>query len=68
MESWFNRFKNEGGHGVRYKARTEMADASFEYMRLHNRRQATTLSILGYHSLTQFQESWLSTDNARKNW
>jgi putative transposase len=31
-ESWFNSFKNERFHGVRYATHAEMKAASFEYI------------------------------------
>ena len=44
-ESWFNSFKNERVHGVRYASHAEMRAAAFEYSEvLFNRRcKHTTL-------------------------
>jgi len=44
-ESWFNSFKNERVHGMRYEARSEITAMAFEYIEvLYNRkRQHSTL-------------------------
>ena len=39
-ESWFNSFKNERVHGLRYETRAEMTATSFEYIEvLYNRKR-----------------------------
>lgn len=56
-ESWFNSFKNERYHGLRYATHEEMKAASFEYIEVfYNRtRQHSTL---GYLSPVQYIENW----------
>ena len=52
-ESWFNSFKNERVHGVRYETRADMKAASFEYIEFfYNRKRQH--STLGYQSPMQF--------------
>ncbi len=58
-ESWFNSFKNERVHGLRYETRAEMTVASFEYIEVfYNRRRRH--STLGYKSPMQFLDDWLA--------
>jgi len=58
-ESWFNSFKNERAHGVRYATHTEMKAASFEYIEVfYNRKRQH--STLGYRSAVQFMENWIN--------
>ena len=65
MESWFNSFKNERVHGVRYQTRDEIKVASFEYIEIfYNRRRQH--SALGYQSPKQFLESWLRGQREEK--
>ena len=46
-ESWFNNFKIERVHGLRYETRAEMAAMSFEYIEvLYNPKRQH--SSLGY--------------------
>jgi len=48
-ESWFNSFKNERVHGLRYATHAEMKAASFEYIEVfYNRKRQH--STLGYRS------------------
>jgi transposase InsO family protein len=56
-ESWFNSFKNERYHGLRYATHADMKAASFEYIEIfYNRtRQHSTL---GYLSPSQYLDRW----------
>ena len=56
-ESWFNSFKNERVHGLRYATRAEMTAASFEYIEVFYNRTRRH-STLGYQSPRQFLEDW----------
>lgn len=57
-ESWFNSFKNERIHGVRYATHADMKAASFEYIEVfYNRKRLH--STLGYRSPVQFLEHWV---------
>ena len=52
-ESWFNSFKRERVHGLRYETRAEMTAMSFEYIEvLYNRKRQH--SSLGYKSPIRF--------------
>ncbi len=64
-ESWFNSFKNERYHGLRYATHAEMKAASFEYIEVfYNRtRQHSTL---GYQSPIQYLDHWMSAQNQEK--
>ena len=64
-ESWFNSFKNERYHGIRYATHDEMKAASFEYIEVfYNRtRQHSTL---GYQSPSQFLECWRRKQDQEK--
>jgi len=64
-ESWFNSFKNERYHGIRYATHDEMKAASFEYIEVfYNRtRQHSTL---GYQSPIQFLECWRKKQDQEK--
>jgi transposase InsO family protein len=56
-ESWFNRFKNERVHGIRYDTRAAMTAASFEYIEgFYNRTRRH--STLGYQSPMPCLEDW----------
>lgn len=56
-ESWFNSFKNERVHGVRYATHAEMKAASFEYIEVfYNRKRQH--STLGYRSPIQYLDDW----------
>ena len=61
-ESWFNSFKNERYHGIRYPTHDEMKAASFEYIEVfYNRiRQHSTLA---YRSPVQYLEDWMKKQN-----
>jgi len=64
-ESWFNSFKNERYHGVRYATHAEMKAAGFEYIEVfYNRtRQHSTL---GYQSPIQYLDRWRRDQNQEK--
>ena len=48
-ESWFNSFKNEWVHGIRYASHADMKATSFEYIEVfYNRKRQH--STLGYQS------------------
>ncbi len=58
-ESWFNSFKNERDHDVRYATHAGIKAAAFEYLEVfYNRKRQH--STLGYKSPTQFLAAWLS--------
>ena len=64
-ESWFNSFKNERYHGLRYSTHAEMKAASFEYIEVfYNRKRQH--STLGYQSPIQYLERWTSEQNQEK--
>ena len=64
-ESWFNSFKNERVHGIRYATHADMKAASFEYIEVfYNRKRQH--STLGYKSPIQFLESWISEQHQEK--
>ena len=64
-ESWFNSFKNERVHGLRYETRAEITAMSFEYIEvLYNRKRQH--STLGYKSPMQFLEDWLIAQQKEK--
>jgi putative transposase len=64
-ESWFNSFKNERVHGVRFETRAEMTAMSFEYIEvLYNRKRQH--STLGYKSPIQFLDNWLIAQQNEK--
>ena len=64
-ESWFNSFKNERVHGVRFATRAEMTAASFEYIEVfYNRKRMH--STLGYKSPIQFLNDWISAQHTEK--
>jgi putative transposase len=61
-ESWFNSFKNERVHGVRYQTHAEMKAASFEYIEVfYNRKRQH--STLGYRSPNQYLQDWYRAQN-----
>ena len=64
-ESWFNSFKNERYHGLRYATYADMKAASFEYIEVfYNRiRQHSTL---GYRSPMQYLDHWKNSQNQEK--
>ena len=64
-ESWFNSFKNERVHGIRYATHADMKAASFEYIEVFYNRQRQH-STLGYKSPIQFLESWISEQHQEK--
>ena len=64
-ESWFNSFKNERVHGIRYATHAEMQAASFEFIEvLYNRKRQH--STLGYKSTVKFLANWISRQNKEK--
>lgn len=64
-ESWFNSFKNERVHGLRYETREAMTAMSFDYIEaLYNRKRQH--STLGYKSPMQFLNDWLVTQQKEK--
>lgn len=64
-ESWFNSFKNERYHGVRYATHAEMRAVAFEYIEVfYNRtRQHSTLN---YQSPMQYLNDWRKRQNQEK--
>ncbi|OIQ92629.1 IS2 transposase TnpB [mine drainage metagenome] len=64
-ESWFNSFKNERVHGLRYETREEMTAESFEYIEVfYNRKRRH--STLGYKSPEKYLDDWLNAQQAEK--
>lgn len=64
-ESWFNSFKNERVHGLRFETRAEMTAMSFAYIEvLYNRKRQH--STLGYKSPIQFLNDWLIAQKQMK--
>jgi putative transposase len=64
-ESWFNSFKNERVHGIRYATHADMKAASFEYIEVfYNRKRQH--STLGYRSPVQFMDTWISRQHQEK--
>ena len=64
-ESWFNSFKNERVHGVRFATHAEMQAATFEYIEIfYNRKRQH--STLGYQSPVQYIEHWISEQHQEK--
>jgi transposase InsO family protein len=64
-ESWFNSFKNERIHGVRYATHAEMKAVSFEYIEVfYNRKRMH--STLAYQSPTQFLQNWMLAQQQKK--
>jgi transposase InsO family protein len=64
-ESWFNSFKNERVHGLRYETRAEMIAMSFEYIEVfYNRKRLH--STLGYKSPVRFLDDWISAQRKEK--
>ena len=64
-ESWFNSFKNERYHGLRYATHAEMKAASFEYIEVFYNR-ARQHSTLDYQSPIQFLDQWRNKQNQEK--
>ncbi|MBM4181388.1 MAG: IS3 family transposase, partial [Betaproteobacteria bacterium] len=64
-ESWFNSFKNERVHGVRFETRAEMTAASFEYIEVFYNRERLH-STLGYQSPAQFLKNWTHAQQREK--
>lgn len=64
-ESWFNSFKNERVHDLRYETRDEMKAMTFEYIEvLYNRKRQH--STLGYKSPIQFLDDWFNAQHKEK--
>ena len=64
-ESWFNSFKNERYHGLRYLTHADMKAASFEYIEVFYNRQRLH-STLGYRSPIQYLKCWASEQEKQK--
>ncbi|MFZ6755998.1 IS3 family transposase [Undibacterium sp. Ji50W] len=64
-ESWFNSFKNERYHGLRYASHDEMKYAAFDYIEVFYNRQRQH-STLGYRSPIQYLEQWESEQSQQK--
>jgi putative transposase len=65
LESWFNSFKNERVHGLRYETRAEMNAMSFKNIEeLYNRKRQR--SSLGYKSPLRFLDNWLIAQQKEK--
>lgn len=64
-ESWFNSFKNERVHGIRYATHANMKAANFEYIEVFSNRKRQH-STLGYKSPMQFLADWLSRQYQKK--
>ena len=63
-ESWFNSFKNERVHGVRYASHAEMKSETFEYIEVfYNRKRMH--STLGYKSPIEFLNEWNKLQHER---
>jgi transposase InsO family protein len=56
-ESWFNSFKDERVHGIRYDTRAAMTAASFEHIEVFYKRTRRH-STLNDKSPMQFLEDW----------
>jgi transposase InsO family protein len=64
-ESWFNSFKNERIHGIRYATHAEMKAASFEYIEVfYNRKRQH--SALNYQSPVQHFHRWTSAQHQQQ--
>jgi transposase InsO family protein len=64
-ESWFNSFKNERVHGLRYATHDAMKAMSFEYIEVfYNRKRQH--STQGYQSPLQFLDHWNRLQNQKK--
>jgi transposase InsO family protein len=64
-ESWFNSFKNERVHGVRFATQAEMKAEAFEYIEtFYNRKRLH--STLGYKAPAQFLQDWLDAQQMEK--
>lgn len=64
-ESWFNSFKNERIHGIRYTSHAEMKAAAFEYIEVfYNRKRQH--STLGYQSPIQHLDNWISAQHQQQ--
>jgi putative transposase len=61
-ESWFNSFKNERAHGMRYTTRAEATTDAFDYIEVfYNRKRRH--STLGYKAPIQYLDDWISVQN-----
>ena len=61
-ESWFNSFKNERYHGIRYATHDAMKAASFEYIEMFY-NQTRQHSTLDYRLPVQYPEDWIKKQN-----
>ena len=64
-ESWFNSFKNERYHGLRYATHDAMKAASFEYIEVFY-NQTRQHSTLGYCSPVEYLNRWRSAQHQQK--
>ena len=64
-ESWFNSFKNERVHGVRYASHDDMRATAFEYIEVFYNRTRKH-STLGYQSPAQYLDQWIKGLQAQK--
>jgi len=64
-ESWFNSFKNERYHGLRYATHAEMKTASFEYIEVFYNRTLQH-STLGYQSSIEYLDG--EQNKVRRRW
>jgi len=64
-ESWFNSFKNERVHGVRYATHAAIKAVAFEYIEVfYNRKRQH--STLGDTSPAQFLANWIKDQSQEK--
>jgi len=64
-EIWFNSFKNERVHGVRYATHVDIKAVAFEYIEVfYNRKRLH--SPFGYRSPVQFLENWIREQHQEK--
>ena len=64
-EIWFNSFKNERMHGIRYATHAGIKATAIEYIEVfYNRKRQH--STLGYKSPIQFLEQWISEQHQEK--
>ena len=64
-ESWFNSFKNERVHGIRFATHSEMKATAFEYIEVFYNRQRQH-STLGYRSPAQFLNHWTTEQQMKR--
>jgi putative transposase len=64
-ETWFNSFKNERVHGIRYATHAEIKAAGFQDIEVFYNRKPQH-STLGYRLLFQFLVNWITAQHPRK--